>query len=144
MIRERGHFGSRIQRGFGFGSRLQKGEGIGGIFSKFISFLKPAAKSIGSVIKKAVTSEPVKSFAKEAVKTSVDVGTNVLGDIILGNDPKESAAKELQRVHENVGTAVKSIKGDFLTPSPTVKTKKRKAVKSIKGRSKKNRTLLDT
>ena len=143
MIREQGHYGSRIQRGFGFGSRLQRGEGIGGIFSKFISFLKPAAKSLGSVIKKAVTSEPVKSFAKEAVKTSVDVGTNVLGDIILGNDPKESAAKELQRVRENVGTAVKSIKGDFIAPS-TVKTKKRKATKSNRGRPKKNRTLLDT
>lgn len=121
-----------------FGPRIQRGSGIGGIFSKFLNFIKPGIKSIGKVAKKIVTSEPIKSVAKEALKTTAEAGTNLLGNIILGENPSEAANEELHRVRQNVGTAVKNISFDL------PKSKKRKKKQSTKKINlKKNKTLLD-
>ena len=121
-----------------FGPRIQRGAGIGGIFSKFVNFLKPGIKKLGKVVKKIATSEPVKKIAKETLKTTVNAGSNILGDIILGEDPSEAAQNELERVRQNVGSAVKSLP----MYSEEGSRKRKKAPKNLKNKKKK-RTLLD-
>ena len=83
------------QNGSGFGSFL------GSLFKKII----PAA---GKAVKKIATSSIVKQGAKELLNTAGNTATNVISDIIEGNDPKESLNENLNVARKQIASSIRN------------------------------------
>ena len=68
------------------GEYQQRGRGIGGFFRGLWNLFRPVAKSVGSSIVKAATSDTAKSIAKTLGEQALDSTLNMTKDAIAGNE----------------------------------------------------------
>ena len=76
------------------GEIQQKGKGIGGFFRGLINMLRPVARSVGSSLKRAATSNTAKDMAKTLGEQAIDSTLNMTKDYLNGNDMKHSFDRE--------------------------------------------------
>ena len=77
------------------GEYQQRGRGIGGFFRGLWNLFRPVAKSVGSSIVKAATSDTAKSIAKTLGEQALDSTLNMTKDAIAGNDLQSSLDREV-------------------------------------------------
>ena len=76
------------------GEIQQKGKGIGGFFRGLINMLRPVARSVGSNLARAATSNTAKDIAKTLGEQAIDSTLNMTKDYLNGNDMKHSFDRE--------------------------------------------------
>lgn len=77
------------------GEYQQRGRGIGGFFRGLWNLFRPVAKSVGSSIVKAATSDTAKSIAKTLGEQALDSTLNMTKDAIAGNDLNVALDREV-------------------------------------------------
>ena len=76
------------------GEIQQKGKGIGGFFRGLINMLRPVARSVGTNLARAATSNTAKDIAKTLGEQAIDSTLNMTKDYLNGNDMKHSFDRE--------------------------------------------------
>ena len=61
-----------------------------------------------NTVKKIATSNIVKECAKELLNTAGNTATNVISDIIEGNDPKESLNENLNIARKQIASSIRN------------------------------------
>ena len=72
------------------GEIQQKGKGIGSFFRGLINMLRPIARSVGSNLARAATSDTAKDMAKTLREQAIDSTLNMTKDYLNGNDMQHS------------------------------------------------------
>ena len=121
---------------FNGGEVLQRGRGIGGLLRLAKGLFRPLVKTVT----KAVGSKTGRAVLKGLKRQAIDSGANIIGDLVSGNNIKDSLKDEVGNIRVKAGSAVKRIKQDLLEEQP--KAKKYKTSKKIK-RRKKTRDIFD-
>ena len=111
------------QNGSGFGSFL------GSMFKKII----PMA---GKAVKKIATSNIVKEGAKELLSTAGNTATNVISDIIEGNDPKESLNENLNIARKQIASSIRNANKRRVEIADEIHPKKKPAKRKPKTKRK--------
>ena len=88
------------------GERLQRGRGIGGLLRLVKSVFSPLVKTVAKAAK-SNTGKALGNVLKEQVISSA---INLTGDVIQGNNLKESLKNELKSGRETLGSAIKGIR----------------------------------
>ena len=91
------------------GEYHQRGRGIGGFFRGLWNLFRPVAKSVGSSIAKAATSDTAKSIAKTLGEQALDSTLNMTKDAIAGNDLKSSLNREVGNLKRTGGDIITNI-----------------------------------
>ena len=91
------------------GEIQQKGKGIGGFFRGLINLIRPVARSVGSNLAKAATSDTAKSIAKTLGKQALDSTMNMTKDILNGNDMKHAADREVAQLRKRGGEIIDEV-----------------------------------
>ena len=112
------------------GEIQQKGKGIGGFFRGLINMLRPVARSVGSSLKRAATSNTAKDIAKTLGEQAIDSTLNMTKDYLNGNDMKHSFDRETGEFRKRGGEIIEQ-----------VQTKRRRRGQPMKKAPKKRSTL---
>ena len=88
------------------GERLQRGRGIGGLLRLVKSVFSPLVKTVA----KAVESNTGKALGNALKEQAISSAINLTGDVIQGNNLKESLKNELKSGRETLGSAIKGIR----------------------------------
>ena len=91
------------------GERLQRGRGIGGLLRLVKSVFSPLVKSAGKTVIKAVKSDSGKMLGNALKEQAISSAINLVGDVVKGNNIKESIQNEITSSRENLGDTIKSI-----------------------------------
>ena len=95
---------------FNGGEILQRGRGIGGLLRLAKGIFKPLIRTVT----KAATSNTGRAVLKGLKRQAIDSGTNIVSDLISGNNIKDSLNNEAKNIRENAGTAIKGLKKNLL------------------------------
>tara|TARA_Y100001937_G_C7073856_1_gene309675 strand:- start:37 stop:426 length:390 start_codon:yes stop_codon:yes gene_type:complete len=88
------------------GERLQRGRGIGGLLRLVKSVFSPLVKTVA----KAAKSNTGKALGNVLKEQAISSALNLTGDVIQGNNLKESLKNELKSGRETLGSAIKGIR----------------------------------
>ena len=88
------------------GERLQRGRGIGGLLRLVKSVFSPLVKTVA----KAAKSNTGKALGNVLKEQALSSALNLTGDVIQGNNLKESLKNELKSGRETLGSAIKGIR----------------------------------
>ena len=88
------------------GERLQRGRGIGGLLRLVKSVFSPLVKTVA----KAAKSNTGKALGNVLKEQAISSALNLTGDVIQGNNLKESLKNELKSGREILGSAIKGIR----------------------------------
>ena len=88
------------------GERLQRGRGIGGLLRLVKSVFSPLVKTVA----KAAKSNTGKALGNVLKEQAISSAINLTGDVIQGNNLKESLKNELKSGRETLGSAIKGIR----------------------------------
>ena len=88
------------------GERLQRGRGIGGLLRLVKSVFSPLVKTVA----KAAKSNTGKVLGNALKEQAISSAINLTGDVIQGNNLKESLKNELKSGRESLGNAVKGLR----------------------------------
>ena len=88
------------------GERLQRGRGIGGLLRLVKSVFSPLVKTVA----KAAKSNTGKALGNALKEQAISSAINLTGDVIQGNNLKESLKNELKSGRETLGSAIKGIR----------------------------------
>ena len=88
------------------GDRLQRGRGIGGLLRLVKSVFSPLVKTVA----KAAKSNTGKALGNVLKEQAISSALNLTGDVIQGNNLKESLKNELKSGRETLGSAIKGIR----------------------------------
>ena len=88
------------------GERLQRGRGIGGLLRLVKSVFSPLVKTVA----KAAKSNTGKALGNALKEQAISSAINLTGDVIQGNNLKESLKNELKSGRESLGSAIKGIR----------------------------------
>ena len=112
------------------GEIQQKGKGIGGFFRGLINMLRPVARSVGSNLARAATSNTAKDIAKTLGEQAIDSTLNMTKDYLNGNDMKHSFDRETGEFRKRGSEVIEQ-----------VQTKRRRRDQPMKKAPKKRSTL---
>ena len=112
------------------GEIQQKGKGIGGFFRGLINMLRPVARSVGSNLARAATSNTAKDIAKTLGEQAIDSTLNMTKDYLNGNDMKHSFDRETGEFRKRGSDIIEQ-----------VQTKRRRRDQPMKKAPKKRSTL---
>ena len=112
------------------GEIQQKGKGIGGFFRGLINMLRPVARSVGSSLARAATSNTAKDIAKTLGEQAIDSTLNMTKDYLNGNDMKHSFDRETGEFRKRGSEVIEQ-----------VQTKQRRRDQPMKKAPKKRSTL---
>ena len=112
------------------GEIQQKGKGIGGFFCGLINMLRPVARSVGSNLARAATSNTAKDIAKTLGEQAIDSTLNMTKDYLNGNDMKHSFDRETGEFRKRGSEVIEQ-----------VQTKRRRRDQPMKKAPKKRSTL---
>ena len=112
------------------GEIQQKGKGIGGFFRGLINMLRPVARSVGSNLARAATSNTAKDIAKTLGEQAIDSTLNMTKDYLNGNDMKHSFDRETGEFRKRGSEVIEQ-----------VQTKQRRRDQPMKKAPKKRSTL---
>jgi len=80
------------------GDYIQRGRGIGGLLRMAKSFFMPLMKTAGSTVLKAAKSNTGKMIGNALKEQAISSGTQLLSDVVRGNDLEESLHNEGQNM----------------------------------------------
>lgn len=86
---------------------FQKGSGLFSLLSKGFKMLAPVLKRGASVVKKVVTSKPMKNIGKNLSDSAVNLAGDALIDVIEGKNPSENFNSNLQKARKNISTTLR-------------------------------------
>ena len=112
------------------GEIQQKGKGISIFFHGLINMLRPVARSVGSNLARAATSNTAKDIAKTLREQAIDSTLNMTQDYLNGNDMQHSIDRETGEFRKRGSEIIEQ-----------VQTKRRRRDQSIKKAPKKRPTL---
>ena len=112
------------------GEIQQKGKGIGGFFRGLINMLRPVARSVGTNLARAATSNTAKDIAKTLGEQAIDSTLNMTKDYLNGNDMKHSFDRETGEFRKRGSEVIEQ-----------VQTKRRRRDQPMKKAPKKRSTL---
>ena len=115
---------------FRCGEIQQKGKGIGGFFRGLINMLRPVARSVGTNLARAATSNTAKDIAKTLGEQAIDSTLNMTKDYLNGNDMKHSFDRETGEFRKRGSDIIEQ-----------VQTKRRRRDQPMKKAPKKRSTL---
>ena len=115
---------------FRSGEIQQKGKGIGGFFRGLINMLRPVARSVGTNLARAATSNTAKDIAKTLGEQAIDSTLNMTKDYLNGNDMKHSFDRETGEFRKRGSDIIEQ-----------VQTKRRRRDQPMKKAPKKRSTL---
>ena len=110
------------------GERLQRGRGIGGLLRLVKSVFSPLVKTVA----KAAKSNTGKALGNALKEQAISSAINLTGDVIQGNNLKESLKNELKSGRETLGSAIKGIRKRKSEMNDKKIVKQRKVVSSKK------------
>jgi len=113
------------------GERLQRGRGIGGLLRLVKSVFSPLVKTVA----KAAKSNTGKVLGNALKEQAISSAINLTGDVIQGNNLKESLKNELKSGRESLGNAVKGLRKRKNEKSNSNIVKQRKVVSTRKKKS---------
>ena len=88
------------------GDRFQRGRGIGGLFRIAKGLFKPLMGTIGRALK----SNTGRAIGRALKDQAISTGTNLLADVVAGNDMKQGLNREVQDIRQNAALGIHSIK----------------------------------
>jgi hypothetical protein len=88
------------------GDRFQRGRGIGGLLRIAKNLFQPVVRTIG----KAIKSNTGKAIGNALKEQAIESGTNLMKDVILGNDLKEGVHREFNTFKERAADGVQQLK----------------------------------
>ena len=91
---------------FSGGDRFQRGRGIGGLLRIAKNLFQPVVRTIG----KAIKSNTGKAIGNALKEQAIESGTNLMKDVILGNDLKEGVHREFNTFKERAADGVQQLK----------------------------------
>ena len=121
------------------GERLQRGRGIGGLLRLVKSVFSPLVKTVA----KAAKSNTGKALGNALKEQAISSAINLTGDVIQGNNLKESLKNELKSGRETLGSAIKGIRKRKSEMNDKKIVKQRKVVSSKKKKLSFKRDFLD-
>ena len=121
------------------GERLQRGRGIGGLLRLVKSVFSPLVKTVAKAAK-SNTGKALGNVLKEQVISSA---LNLTGDVIQGNNLKESLKNELKSGRETLGSAIKGIRKRKNEMNDKKIVKQRKVVSTKKKKLSLKKDFLD-
>lgn len=92
------------------GELQQKGKGIGGFFRGIVNLLKPVARSVGSNLARAATSNTAKSIAKTLGEQALDSTLNITKDYLNGNDMSHAVDREVGQFKKRGADIIEDVK----------------------------------
>ena len=120
------------------GERLQRGRGIGGLLRLVKSVFSPLVKTVA----KAAKSNTGKALGNALKEQAISSAINLNGDVIQGNNLKESLKNELKSGRETLGSAIKGIRKRKNEMNDKKIVKQRKAVSTKKKKLSFNKEFL--
>ena len=121
------------------GERLQCGRGIGGLLRLVKSVFSPLVKTVA----KAAKSNTGKALGNVLKEQAISSAINLTGDVIQGNNLKESLKNELKSGRETLGSAIKGIRKRKSEMNDRKIVKQRKVVSTKKKRLSFKKDFLD-
>ena len=121
------------------GERLQRGRGIGGLLRLVKSVFSPLVKTVA----KAAKSNTGKALGNALKEQAISSAINLTGDVIQGNNLKESLKNELKSGRETLGSAIKGIRKRKSEMNDKKIVKQRKVVSSEKKKLSLKKDFLD-
>ena len=121
------------------GERLQRGRGIGGLLRLVKSVFSPLVKTVA----KAAKSNTGKALGNVLKEQAISSALNLTGDVIQGNNLKESLKNELKSGRETLGSAIKGIRKRKSEMNDKKIVKQRKLVSSKKKKLSLKKDFLD-
>ena len=121
------------------GERLQRGRGIGGLLRLVKSVFSPLVKTVA----KAAKSNTGKALGNVLKEQAISSAINLTGDLIQGNNLKESLKNELKSGRETLGSAIKGIRKRKSEMNDRKIVKQRKVVSTKKKRLSFKKDFLD-
>ena len=121
------------------GERLQRGQGIGGLLRLVKSVFSPLVKTVA----KAAKSNTGKALGNALKEQAISSAINLTGDVIQGNNLKESLKNELKSGRETLGSAIKGIRKRKSEMNDKKIVKQRKVVSSKKKKLSLKKDFLD-
>ena len=126
---------------FSGGERFQRGRGIGGLLRLAKGLFKPAIQTIG----RAVKSNTGKAVGRALKKQAISTWTNLLADIVAGNNLKEGIDREVGDIRQNTALGIKQLTNNNNNPyeseietSKEIQSKRKNQTKNKKQTKKKN------
>ena len=107
-------FGPRTSSLSTFNSPIgyQRGEGFGSFFKTIFKNVTPFAKRMmggtKNLVKSALNSNIAKQAGKELLNQGIETSANILGDIIEGENVKDSVKNNLKTAKQNIARTLKS------------------------------------
>ena len=120
------------------GERLQRGRGIGGLLRLVKSVFSPLVKTVA----KAAKSNTGKALGNVLKEQAISSALNLTGDVIQGNNLKESLKNELKSGRETLGSAIKGIRKRKSEMNDKKIVKQRKVVSTKKKKLSFNKDFL--
>ena len=121
------------------GERLQRGRGIGGLLRLVKSVFSPLVKTVA----KAAKSNTGKALGNALKEQAISSAINLTGDVIQGNNLKESLKNELKSGRETLGSAIKGIRKRKSEMNDKKIVKQRKVVSTKKKKLSLKKDFLD-
>ena len=121
------------------GERLQRGRGIGGLLRLVKSVFSPLVKTVA----KAAKSNTGKALGNALKEQAISSAINLTGDVIQGNNLKESLKNELKSGRETLGSAIKGIRKRKSEMNDKKIVKQRKVVSNKKKKLSLKKDFLD-
>ena len=90
---------------FSGGERFQRGRGIGGLLRLAKGLFKPAIQTIS----KAVKSNTGKAIGRALKDQAISTGTNLLADIVAGNNLNEGINREVGNIRQNAALGIQQL-----------------------------------
>ena len=91
------------------GELQQKGKGIGGFFRGIVNLLRPVARSVGSNLARAATSNTAKSIAKTLGEQALDSTMNITKDYLNGNDMSHAVDREVGQLKKRGADIIEEV-----------------------------------
>lgn len=111
-----------------------RGGGIGSIFSSIFSNVVPIVKKALGYGTKALKSNLSRKIMKDAKKTAVKAGLNVVGDALQGENVLHSTKKQIKKAKQSMGKKIKK-RADNYVLQQSIKKKPAKAKNQPKKKS---------
>ena len=90
---------------FSGGERFQRGRGIGGLLRLAKGLFKPAIQTISKVVK----SNTGKAVGRALKDQAISTGTNLLADIVAGNNLNEGINREVGNIRQNAALGIQKL-----------------------------------
>ena len=90
---------------FSGGERFQRGRGIGGLLRLAKGLFKPAIQTITKVVK----SNTGKAIGRALKDQAISTGTNLLADVVAGNNLNDGINREVGNIRQNVALGIQQL-----------------------------------